>query len=231
MESLTNFLVTIMAHNGYTEKRSEHCINSTYNETYILDNMLEDFANLDESWTFPSTLLFAMTTLTLIGYGHVSPSTNDMKLLCIVFTILGLPLTMIFLANIGGSMSRGVTYAYSRLCCRWCRVRRRKDEMPEGTVDIWLKVKTDDVGKEEYMPTKNVLVPLTVTLSLMFVYILFGAIIYVHWESGWTITDGIYFSFITLTTIGFGDLVPGSKYVTCNCFQKLLPNGILIPEL
>lgn len=30
------------------------------------------------------------------------------------------------------------------------------------------------------------------------------------WEE-WTYLDGAYFSFITLSTIGFGDLVPGSK--------------------
>ena len=30
------------------------------------------------------------------------------------------------------------------------------------------------------------------------------------WEE-WSFLDGAYFSFITLSTIGFGDLVPGSK--------------------
>ncbi len=46
----------------------------------------------------------------------------------------------------------------------------------------------------------------------MFAYIVSGAVIYTVWE-GWTLTDATYFSFITLSTIGFGDFVPGQKLV------------------
>ena len=37
-----------------------------------------------------------------------------------------------------------------------------------------------------------------------------GAVVFSAWEE-WSFLDGAYFSFITLSTIGFGDLVPGSK--------------------
>jgi hypothetical protein len=35
-----------------------------------------------------------------------------------------------------------------------------------------------------------------------------GATIFSAWEN-WSFLEGAYFSFITLTTIGFGDFVPG----------------------
>ncbi|RLU22961.1 hypothetical protein DMN91_005239 [Ooceraea biroi] len=41
-------------------------------------------------------------------------------------------------------------------------------------------------------------------------YIWGGAILFAHWED-WNLLDGSYFCFISLSTIGFGDIVPGDK--------------------
>jgi len=46
------------------------------------------------------------------------------------------------------------------------------------------------------------------SLAVMIGYICGGAIIFGEWE-GWNFLDGFYFCFITLSTIGFGDMVPG----------------------
>ncbi len=56
------------------------------------------------------------------------------------------------------------------------------------------------------MPLYQVLVPIVLALILMGAYVMIGAFIYVQWE-GWSIMDAAYFTFVTLTTIGFGDLV------------------------
>lgn len=52
--------------------------------------------------------------------------------------------------------------------------------------------------------------PITITVVIMTVYVIGGAAIYVFWED-WTVVQACYFTFVTLTTIGFGDLVPGAK--------------------
>lgn len=44
-----------------------------------------------------------------------------------------------------------------------------------------------------------------------FSYILFGAIIFIRWEDSWKVLTGCYFCFISLSSIGFGDVVPGDK--------------------
>ncbi|ERL94084.1 hypothetical protein D910_11366, partial [Dendroctonus ponderosae] len=57
-------------------------------------------------------------------------------------------------------------------------------------------------GREKPKP-----VPIWLCVLLVISYILAGAYLFKSWE-GWDYLDAAYFCFITLTTIGFGDLVP-----------------------
>ena len=50
-------------------------------------------------------------------------------------------------------------------------------------------------------------VPVLFSLITMVAYVFLGAAIFCTWEN-WTVIDASYFCFITLTTVGFGDIVP-----------------------
>ncbi|CAB4068741.1 unnamed protein product [Lepeophtheirus salmonis] len=178
---------------------NEHDYAIDINNTYIW--------NWD--WTYPNSLLFTMTTLTLIGYGHIAPSTEMSQMTLMIYVVLGLPIMMLFLGNIGGSLAEVTKFIYSRCCCRWCRVRRKVEEEEEPLVSL----RKDVYGIEDYMPSNEVLVPIVITLLLMSLYIVAGAAVYSSWE-GWSLMDASYFSFITLTTIGFGDFVPGKSFLS-----------------
>ncbi|GIY90750.1 uncharacterized protein CEXT_222271 [Caerostris extrusa] len=56
-------------------------------------------------------------------------------------------------------------------------------------------------------------VPIMLCLSIVVSYICGGAILFSYWE-GWEYSDSCYFCFITLTTIGFGDMVPGTAVLS-----------------
>ena len=52
-------------------------------------------------------------------------------------------------------------------------------------------------------------------------YILFGGLLFKTLE-GWTLLEGIYFCFITLSTIGLGDYVPGNSINDGQAEYKLI---------
>ncbi|CAF3131199.1 unnamed protein product [Rotaria socialis] len=58
-------------------------------------------------------------------------------------------------------------------------------------------------------------VPIKAILSVLILYIVVGAALFSNWE-GWSYYDAAYFSFITFSTVGLGDLVPGKGTLTEN---------------
>uniref|UniRef100_A0A915C242 Potassium channel domain-containing protein n=1 Tax=Parascaris univalens TaxID=6257 RepID=A0A915C242_PARUN len=59
-------------------------------------------------------------------------------------------------------------------------------------------------------PYKREKMPVSVGIITVMVFIAGGAILFAIWED-WNVFDGAYYSFITLSTIGFGDIVPGQS--------------------
>ena len=67
----------------------------------------------------------------------------------------------------------------------------------------------DDLRLKERLKSTRDFVPISVCLLLVTGYIIGGAILFTSWEKDWDFLIGFYFCFITLSTIGFGDFVPG----------------------
>ena len=72
----------------------------------------------DYDWTFPNALLFTVTIMSTVGYGHISPKSDSGQLFTIIYSLIGIPLLMMFTGNIGNLFGDFVKYSYSRLCCR-----------------------------------------------------------------------------------------------------------------
>ncbi|XP_049271413.1 TWiK family of potassium channels protein 12 [Rhipicephalus sanguineus] len=79
----------------------------------------------------------------------------------------------------------------------------------------------DDEVYEDGASKPRVSVPITLCFVIMIGYISGGAVIFSLWE-GWEFLDGSYFCFVTLSTIGFGDLVPGDTVVSDSGSQEKL---------
>lgn len=73
---------------------------------------------------------------------------------------------------------------------------------------LWKLWQRNIGAKYELSLDHGTAVPTYLCLVVMGAYIAGGALMFSAWE-GWEIDEGAYFCFVTLTTIGFGDYVPG----------------------
>ncbi|XP_042246796.1 potassium channel subfamily K member 3a [Thunnus albacares] len=172
-----------------TTQRRE--VNRTKDELLKTFNLsLEDFDELEKvvlqlkphkagvQWQFAGSFYFAITVITTIGYGHAAPSTDGGKVFCMLYALLGIPLTLVMFQSVGERINTVVRYLLHRL--KKCLGMRRTEVSMVNMVTI---------GFISCMSTLCV-----------------GALAFSHFE-GWTFFHAYYYCFITLTTIGFGDYV------------------------
>lgn len=131
-----------------------------------------------EPWSFAGSVYFTSATITTIGYGHSVPQTTSGMVFLVVYALFGIPLNLTMFQAIGERM--GVFFSYL--------LRRVK----------------------RFLHMKNTDVPLahlaTFGLLIWLVFLMVGALLFAHYES-WTYFRSLYYFFVTLTTIGFGDMV------------------------
>lgn len=116
------------------------------------------------------------------GYGHSVPLSDEGKAFCIFYSLFGIPVTLFFLTVIVQRIMALVTRRpLSYFHHRWA-MSKPKLAAIHATC-------------------------LTVTMTLLVLII--PAWILVNLEKQWDFLGSLYFCFISLTTIGLGDYVPG----------------------
>ncbi|XP_063243846.1 two pore potassium channel protein sup-9 isoform X4 [Bacillus rossius redtenbacheri] len=135
-----------------------------------------------QQWKFAGAFYYATTVLTTIGYGHSTPNTVGGKLFTMCYAIVGIPLGLVMFQSIGERLNK-----FSSVVIR--HVKRM--------------LHCKDVNASEI----NLICVVTTLSSLT---IAGGAAAFSRYE-GWTYFDSVYYCFITLTTIGFGDMVALQK--------------------
>ncbi|XP_067628621.1 uncharacterized protein [Eurosta solidaginis] len=181
-----------------------------------------------KSWNFVNCILFCWTLITSIGYGHIAPVTDLGRTLAIVYAIIGIPLFLLILADYGKLFTRALKFLwvyvrrlYYTGTCRNIRKHQsvrdamkfaRRSSMFFGReADIESRSTAPETPSSPFDETFEIddefNLPISVASTLLISYILIGALFYCMWED-WTYFEAFYFVFISMSTIGFGDLVP-----------------------
>nr|XP_020475723.1 potassium channel subfamily K member 5-like isoform X2 [Monopterus albus] len=131
------------------------------------------------TWDWPNAVIFAATIVTTIGYGNVAPKTQGGRVFCILYGLCGIPLCLVWISELGSFFGD--------------RAKRLSQVMIRKGVSVKM-----------------------VQFTCSALFLLWGLVLHLvippiilMYMEGWTYLEGLYFSFITLTTVGFGDYVAG----------------------
>ncbi|XP_051845073.1 potassium channel subfamily K member 6 [Antechinus flavipes] len=141
-------------------------------------------ASAPSSWDFASALFFASTLISTVGYGYTTPLSDSGKAFSIFFALLGVPFTMLVLTATAQRVALLVTHTP----LRWLQLRQGWDRRLLARWHLVLLM-----------------------LGVLAIFFLLPAAIFTYLEQAWTFLDAFYFCFISLSTIGLGDYVPGEQ--------------------
>ncbi|XP_029159233.1 uncharacterized protein LOC114931398 isoform X2 [Nylanderia fulva] len=93
-------------------------------EKSLIQKMKDGWDGTEEEssiqWTFAGALFYSIIVITTIGYGHIAPKTKNGKVVTIFYAILGIPLMLLCLSNIGDVMATSFRFLYWKVCCYVC---------------------------------------------------------------------------------------------------------------
>jgi hypothetical protein len=109
---------------NYTRKIKEKILD--YQMAVIANKETASGGPAPAKWTFTGSLVYAVTIVTSIGYGHIYCETDSGKIATMFYAILGIPLMLVMQFNIGSSMANLFRFIYLKVCCGYCNYVKKR---------------------------------------------------------------------------------------------------------
>lgn len=127
-------------------------------------------------WTVTEALYFGAVTVSTVGYGDFGPHTDEMKIFTVIYILYGLGVVGSILADFAGQIIDSQQEAM---------MKKLDDDPDDGESPHGWKIALSFMG--------------------ILVMVLIGTLFF-SLNEDWTFVDAFYWSFVTCTTVGYGDL-------------------------
>lgn len=118
-----------------------------------------------------------------LGYGHVTPLSETGKVFCLIYATIGIPLTLVLLSAVVERLMTPSNLLLGRLNSRLGHL---------------------------YQPFNIRILHLVIIVTIVgSLFLGLPTAVFAYLEESWNALDAFYYCFISLTTIGLGDYIPG----------------------
>ncbi|VDM58909.1 unnamed protein product [Angiostrongylus costaricensis] len=194
----------------------------SYRNQFINENHLTNKTKGEDLlWTYPNSIFFATTVITTIGYGNLVPTTTSGRVACIIFALFGIPLLLVTIADIGKFLSEFLSFLYKSYRAFKRKIRKQSRRISHHYRSSSQSHASDNgSSKAATKPNteKNITELLNVQAGSLNLQEMDSGSessmedelripVFMSWE-GLQYFEAFYFCFITMATVGFGDIVP-----------------------
>jgi len=169
------------------------------------------FYSLQEEWGFVDALYFTIVTVTTTGYGDLVPTSNASKWFTTFYILSGISLLGIALGIAGASVVTEATDNAEKADTGWQDLtfsmpspRRLGKQLKAHATEEKPKLTFVHNLLETIRKIGMCLLPLIGYIGL-------GTIFFTQFDQEYSFTNAVYMSSITLSTVGYGDMVPHSE--------------------
>ncbi|GMR58487.1 hypothetical protein PMAYCL1PPCAC_28682, partial [Pristionchus mayeri] len=144
-------------------------------------------------WTFGTSFFFTFTLFTTVGYGSIYPGTDLGRLVVIIFSCFFYPFYLVVIRDLGQVLLMAMTRVYGRILIK---IREARG----------------------YLTTEwdTITLPWTINVIISGLFIVACGLFFKYYDDAVGPDEGmrhfiaIYFSFLSFTAIGLGDIMPNN---------------------
>ncbi len=128
--------------------------------------------------------MYWLKSFSFSGYGNLAPSTRFGQLFLIVYALFGIPLCLLFISSVGQYILKITTWIADH-------------------VNLFTRFPKLEQASDA----------LIIAISGWIIMVVGPACVFYIVHEDWSFINSFYFSFVTISTIGFGDYFPRMYYV------------------